>query len=339
MKVVIAHRTRQARVVDLPEPQGGRNFVTVRVSHSAMVLPNELQQIESAESHIRVGEDGFPLGSCASGTIIAVGEGVTSLKSGLRVAVSGAPYVYHGSQLVVPENLAVELPKKVNHEEGAFAGIGAKSMHLLRVAGVQLGETVLVFGADLLGIIAAQLIRAAGATPILVDESEFRLNKGSALGLPHAFERKDPDFLKTVNQLTDAHGADAALLTRGGDRLAFAMAEELLRDGGVMVLGTPLGGEVSLDRIREKQIRVRPGVGGGAGTGDRDFEIAGAGYPRELIRWTERDNMACFCQLLADRKVQISPLVTDRIPIDRAPVAYEKAARGRDSSFGVVLTY
>lgn len=339
MKVVIAHRSRQPKVVDLPEPQSGRNFVSVRVSHSAMVLPDELFHIEQVGERLRDGQDGVPLGSCASGVIVEIGAGVESLKVGLRVAVTGTPYVYHGAQLVVPENLVVELPKKVNHEEGAYAGLGARAMHLLRCARVSLGESAVVFGADLMGLALLQLLRAAGVSAMIVDDSEFRLNKARTLGFPHVYAKDDEELVRCVDEMSGGHGLDHAFLTRSGDLESYVGAVALVRDGGSIVQGVALGGAVPVDQLRNKQIRLIPAMGNGAGSGDRDYELGGAGYPRSSIRWTERDNMACFCDLLADRKVQLSPLVTDRIPIDRAPLAYEKAARGRDAVLGVVLTY
>lgn len=338
MKVVIAHRTGQPRVVDLPEQRCSGSFVTVRVSHTAPRLPEELGLIDGAARRLKKGDDGFPLGGCASGTIIEVGPDVRRLKSGLRVAVTGAPYVFHATQLTVPENLVAELPKKVNHEEGSFAGQGAEALHLVRTARVQLGETVLIFGAELLGLMAAQVVRAAGATPILVDDSEFRLNKIRTLGVTHALEPNEEQLIRLVDAQTEGLGVDSAMIVRPNDADAFRLAMALLRPGGVLVLAAPLRKSVPIDALREKKIVVTSTSDGGPGAGDRDYELGANGYPRELVRWTLRDNLACFCGLLAERKVQITPLVSDRIPLERAPLVYEKAARSRDSVLGAVLT-
>lgn len=339
MKVVIAHRSGSPKVVDLPEPRMGRGFISVRVSHSALKLPDELEILRDAPRGLRKGDDGVPLGECASGTILEVGANVRSLKAGLRVAVAGAPYVYHGGTLVVPENLAVELPKKVNHEEGSFAGQGAAALHLLRTARVQLGEVVLVFGGEMMGLFAAQLVRAAGATPILIDPSEFRLNKMHTMGISHTFMPDDDGLIRTVDSLTNGHGADSALIATGQNPEALPLAVSLLRRAGTIVLGTSVTGLTELELLVEKRLSLHSALGGGEGAGDPDFEVRGAGYPRTIARWTERDNMGCFCNLLAERKVQVSPLVTDRLPIERAPVAYEKAGRSADSVLGAVLTY
>lgn len=338
MKVVIAHRSGQPRVVELPEPKVARNYVTVRVSHSAMRLPDELAQLESASRSIKQGEDGIPLGSCASGVITEVGPGVKRLKTGIRVAVSGAPYVYHATTLVVPETLAVELPKKVNHEEGAYAGQGAIALHLMRTAQVQIGDLVVIHGADMIGVLLAQVVRAAGANPLLVDESEFRLAKSRSLGLPNCTQPDEEQLLRQVDALSDGDGADAVIHTRPSDSNMFRLSTRLLRVGGAVVLGASIADPVPLDVLRERNLRLLTAWGGGVGAGEEDFDMKGLALPRHLARWTQRENMACYCALLAERKVQISPLVTDRIPLERAHLAFEKAARSRESAMGIVLT-
>ncbi|MEO8377191.1 MAG: zinc-binding dehydrogenase [Candidatus Sumerlaeota bacterium] len=322
MKLVIAHRSGEARVIDVPEPRAGKNFVTVRVSHSGMALPAELEMIAQAPRRTRRGDDGIPLGGYASGTVMSVGSAVKGVKEGIRVAVSGSRYVYHAGQVVVPEELVVELPKKVNHEEGAFTGMGAAALHLVRAGRVQLGEVVLVIGADLRGLIVAQLVRAAGAIPVLIDESDFRLAKVHPLGVSNTFTPDSADLVRAVDSLTEGQGAGSALITRSNDLIGFESAIKLLRPRGTAVLGEYLGANIDVDRVREKSITLLTAEGGGA----------------EDSRWSERENMNCFCNLLADRKVQISPLITDRVPLERAPTIYEKAQRNRDAVVACVLT-
>lgn len=338
MKVVIAHRNGQARVVDLPDPQLAGNCVMVRVSHAAMRLPEELFQVADAASLTPKGQDGFTIGSCASGTIVDVGPTVKTLKGGLRVAVTGAPYVFHSTLLMVPESLAVELPKKVNHEEGSFAGQGAIAMNIVRTAHVQLGEVVLVHGADLIGLMAAQIARAAGAVPILVDESEYRLNKARAVGISHTFVPGDDQIIRAIDTLTHGQGVDSALLTRTDGGEAFQDACVYLREGGCLVLGATISEPLPLMELRAKKISLRSASGGGAAPVDPTADWDEETIPRSLARWTQRENMLCFSNLLGDRRIQVSPLVTDRIPIERAPMAYEKAMRSRDAVLGVVLT-
>lgn len=338
MKVVIAHRSGQPKVVEVPDTQLAGNCVSVRVSHSAMRLPEELFLVDDAAQRTPAGQDGFPVGSCASGTVVDVGPGVQTLKGGLRVAVTGAPFVYHSTFLVVPEPLVVELPKKVNHEEGSYAGQGAIALNIVRTARVQLGEVVLVFGADLVGLVAAQIVRAAGAHPVIIDDSEYRLNKARAVGVPSTFLPDDDQVIRQLDHLTHGQGADCALLTRMDRGESFQSSCDYLRDGGTIVLGVSPIDSLPLGQLRSKGIELRSATGGGKVPMDPSNPGGDELFHRDRERWTQRENMLCFCNLLADRRVQVSPLVTDRAPIERAPMVYEKAMRSRDAVLGVVLT-
>jgi NADPH:quinone reductase-like Zn-dependent oxidoreductase len=338
MKVVIAHRSGSVQVVDLPEPNLARGCVAVKVTHSALQLPDELDQLRSV-SQMKGKDDGFPLGSGVSGVIDAVGADVRRMRVGLRIAAYGPPYVYHSERLVIPENLVVEIPKKVNHEEGAFVGQGATAVNTFRAGKLGLGEVGLVFGADLPGVLLTQVLRAGGVTPVLIDPSEHRLTKARNIGITHALRPDQAeDLLRLVDTLTEGHGADGAFLTRGGDALAFRAAAELVRVGGTIVVGARIAGTEFPPTIEERSIRIVTASAPGPGRRDPNFERQGIDYPRHLVRWNERTNMDCFCALLNERKVQISPLVTDRVPIDRAASIYEKLGRSADLLTAAVLT-
>ncbi|MDX2177352.1 MAG: zinc-binding alcohol dehydrogenase [Candidatus Sumerlaeia bacterium] len=339
MKVVIAHRNGTVQVVEVDEPGIARGCVQVRVSHSAVPVADDLARMPAAAAARGARGEGLPLGSGVSGIIEEAGQGVKRLRAGLRVAAYGVPYVYHAERLVVPQNLVVELPKKVNHEEGAFVGQGAIAVNMLRRSGLQLGETAIVFGAELLGLLACQVLKAAGVHALLIDPSELRLNKARSIGVSSCLRPDDPDaVVRAVEAMTDGLGADAAFLTRPGDALSLRAAAELLRPRGRIVLGAQPGRAELPARVAEKQLALEIADDPGPGRGLAAFERHGLEFPREFVRWNERDNMACFAALLGERKVQITPLVTDRVPVERAGSLYEKAMRGADQILAAVLT-
>lgn len=337
MKVVIAHRNGSPKVVDLPEPALGRNTVRVRVSHSAVALPEELDALQSIEARLKPDEDGLPLGSSCSGLIEDLGPEVRNLKRGLRVAAFGRPYVYHATYLSVPESMVVELPKKVNHEEGAFAAQGARAMHLFRQSGVELGGSLLVFGGGMAGILVAQIARAAGASVMLIDDQDHRLAKARNVGIAQTSGYNSTDLVREVSAMTDSQGADAAILTADASDKAIDEAAQLLRFNGQLILTgrTPL--PVNSDLMMEKELRVHPVTHAGAGHRDPHYERDGIRYPRGLVRWTVRDNVVVFMNLLAERKVQITPLISERLPLERAAAAFEKIQRTRNAVIGAVL--
>lgn len=324
--------------MELDRPPVGPGTVVVRVSHSALMLPTELDMIPQAARRVAKGVDGLPLGMMVSGILDEVGAGVVGLKGGLRVAAFGAPYVYHATHLSVPASLVIELPKKVNHEEGAFVGQGAIAVHQVREAGVGLGETVVVFGAGMAGQLAAQVARAAGANPIVVDEVDHRLTKARNVGIAAAFAPGDEALVREISTMTHGEGVDAAIVTADAPAKAMEWAAMYLRPQGKLVVATGNGAPLPSDLVVEKELRVVATNSAGPGHGDEAWERKGFAYPRGLVRWTVRGNMEVFLGLLAERKVQISPLVSERYPLDRATACYEKIERTRGTTIGAVLT-
>lgn len=322
MKVVIAHRDGEPRVVELPEPELGPGDVILRVSHSALMLPQELEVLDNAAAHLAPGQDGIPLGASVSGIVERVGPGVERLKAGLRVCASGRPFVYHAPYLRVPAERVVELPKKVNHEEGSFAGQGAAAVHLVRTAGAVMGASVVVFGAGLGGILAAQAARAGGASVLLADHEEHRLARARNVGVPQTAALSAKALVDEVNSMTAGQGLDAAIVTSDASEAAWRIAPHLLREGGTVVLASS-SAVVVADIVIEKELLVRGATGAGRASSGR---------------WTARANTEVFLALLAERKVQVAPLVSDRIPIDRAPSLYEKLRRTQPPSIGAVFT-
>lgn len=322
MKVVIAHRDGDIRVVDLPEPIAGPGDVLLRVSHSALWLPEETDLLARVDAHLQPGEDGVPLGAMASGIVERVGEGVDGLKAGLRVAAFGRPFVYHGRFLRVPADRVIELPKKVNHEEGAFAGQGAAAVHAVRTAGAAMGSAIAVFGAGMLGILAAQAARAAGAGVLLADHFEARLTRARNVGVALACPLDGKALVKEVDTLTNGQGLDGAVLTADAAESASRLALHLLRPGGRLVVASPHA-RLHTDLVVEKELEVFGAMGAGPSAGSR---------------WTVRANAEVFLALLSERKVQIASLVADRYPLERAAALYDKLLNAQPPAIGAVLT-
>lgn len=338
VKAVIAHRDGTPHVVELDRPPLGPATVAVRVSHSALLLPQELDAIPGVAKRLKKGQDGLPLGMMVSGIVDEVGEGVEGLKAGLRIAAFGAPYVYHATHLSIPASLVVELPKKVNHEEGAFVGQGAIAVQQVRESRATLGETVVVFGAGMAGQLAAQVVRAAGANAIIVDEVDHRLTKARNVGIASAFSPGDEALVRDLSAATQGEGADAAIVTADAAAGSLERAASFLRAGGRLVVATGSAEGLPAGLVMEKELHVCATANAGAGHGDPAWERRGLSYPRSLVRWTVRGNMEVFLALLAERKVQVSPLISERMPMDRAAACYERLERTRGTVIGAVFT-
>src|SRR5208282_5998070 len=114
-------------------------------------------------------------GYSSAGTILAVGEGVTDLQPGDRVACAGAGLAVHAEVACVPRLLVARVPPQssgghdVPFDEAAFATLGAVALHGIRTAEAKLGDLVAVIGLGLLGQLAVQLLKAAGCRVLGLD--------------------------------------------------------------------------------------------------------------------------------------------------------------------------
>jgi predicted dehydrogenase len=117
------------------------------------------------------------------------------------------------------------------------------------------------------------------------------------------------------------------------------LAARLCRDRGRVVVV----GDVNIDVPRalyyERELELRLSRSYGPGRYDREYEERGLDYPIGYVRWTEQRNMASFVELLAKAKLDVDGLILERVPVERAPEAYESLVSSAGSPLGIVLQY
>lgn len=270
-----------------------------------------------------------PLGYSCSGIVLEVGEGVSEFRAGERVACAGVGYANHSELNLVPRNLAVRVPDGVRLENAAIATIGAIAMQGLRQAAVSFGETVVVIGAGLIGVLAIQLARAAGCRVVAVDKDEERVKRAVELGAQAGFLADDPRIGPLVAGFS-RYGADAAIIsaaTRSSEPLQ--LAAKVLRDRGRIVVV----GDVSLDVPRNllyaKELSVAVSRSYGPGRYDPVYEERGIDYPVGYVRWTEQRNMEAFLDCLAAATIDVCPLLGHEFPLEKISQAYDEIRKNR----------
>jgi predicted dehydrogenase/threonine dehydrogenase-like Zn-dependent dehydrogenase len=278
------------------------------------------------------------LGYSAAGIVTAVGARVRGLAAGDRVACAGGGYATHSELAQVPGNLCVRLPEEVDFSEGAFATIGSIALHAVRQADVRLGERVAVLGLGLVGQLAAQLLKAAGCRVVGIDLSEELVSLALET---HAIDQgATRDALERGGHASPPGDCDAVLITaatQSDDPVE--LAAELCRDRGRVVVVGDVGMKLPRAPYYDKEIELRLSRSYGPGRYDRAYEERGLDYPIGYVRWTERRNMEAFVDLVAAGKVDVSPLITHRVPVDEAPAAYDRLLGGERSPLGIVLEY
>jgi NADPH:quinone reductase-like Zn-dependent oxidoreductase len=110
-----------------------------------------------------------PLGYSAAGVVVAVDPANTRFRVGDRVACGGAECAFHAEMIGVPDLLAAPIPEGVEAWQAAYTTLVSISMEAVRQSGARLGERVLIMGQGLVGLLANQLLKTAGARVMVTD--------------------------------------------------------------------------------------------------------------------------------------------------------------------------
>lgn len=279
------------------------------------------------------------LGYSCAGKVLEVGEGVVNFKVGDYVACGGQGAV-HSEIVSVYENLCVKVEDGMDLSAASFTTIGAIAIQGIRQSELKLGENCVIIGLGLLGQITAQVLKAAGVKTIGIDLDPNKVSLAKANGIDYAFQRTFEGLEEEVMFLTDGNGADAVIITaasNSNDPVNLAGAVSRHRAKVVCV------GRVSTDFNRDtyylKELDLRMSCSYGPGRYDVQYEEKGNDYPIGHVRWTENRNMKAFIQLLGNKKIDLSQIITHTFPFNDATRAYDLVAKNNEPFLGIVLSY
>lgn len=281
----------------------------------------------------------IPMGYSCAGEVVAVGAGVEGLRVGDRVACMGAAFAHHAERVCVPSNLCVAVPAGVDLRHAAITTIGSIALNALRVGDLVVGDRVVIVGLGLIGLLAAQLVRAAGGQAFGVDIDPRRVDFFRGHGYGPAGTPGE-GLSSSVNAWSQGEGADLVLITASApSNEPVALAGELARRRGRVVVV----GRTEMTAPREtylfKEVQLRTAFSCGPGADDPSYELAGEDYPADLVRWSERRNAASFLELLAAGSLPLQDLITHEFPVDQAAQAFDAIGARDGSAVAVLLRY
>ena len=284
-----------------------------------------------------------PLGYSLCGVVVEVGAGAEQFSVGQVVAAAGNEFALHAEVNWVPTNLCVPVPDGVAAEHAAFATVGAIAMQGVRRAEVALGETACVIGLGLIGQLVVRLLVASGVQVVGLDFVPARCRAAEKAGAL-ACAAPDEAGLNAVEQVllarTGGLGADHILLAAGGDSNGpVEVAARLARDRARVVDIGKTRLDLPWNAYYDKELDVRFSRSYGPGRYDDRYELEGVDYPAGYVRWTERRNLGCFLDLLADGSVDVSSLISGVYPIEEAADVYGRLGAGSLEGVGFLLSY
>ena len=280
-------------------------------------------------------EQPLPLGYCNAGKIMQVGKGVFGFQEGDRVVSNGQ----HAEFVSVPQMLCAKIPDAVSDEEASFAVLGSIALQGIRLAKPTLGESVVVMGAGLIGLMTIQLLRAQGCRVMAVDFDKSRLELASEFGAEIMDLSTGRDAIDIVHGFSRGYGADAVLITvssKSNDPVSHA-AKMSRKRGRIILIGVT-GLELSRADFYEKELTFQVSCSYGPGRYDPGYEVKGNDYPIGFVRWTEQRNFQAVLDMMAEKKLNVRPLISHRYSISEAEKAYDLILSS-NPSLGILLEY
>jgi predicted dehydrogenase/threonine dehydrogenase-like Zn-dependent dehydrogenase len=342
-QIIQSFKTGKTLLEDIPAPLIGSGSVLIQTSRSLVSLGTERMLVEFGRSNLiskarqqpdkvkqvldkikteglvptleavfnKLGEP-LPLGYCNVGKVIEVGDGVSEFKVGDRVASNGA----HAEYVNISKNLVAHIPDNVSDEEATFTVVGSIGLQGIRLCNPTLGETIVVIGLGLIGLLTAELLIANGCKVIGIDLDPHKITIAKLKGIIGVNPKEGDDVVKSIMGLTGDVGADAVIITasaKNGDIIS--QAARMSRKRGRIVLVGVIGLDISRAEFYEKELSFQVSCSYGPGRYDEDYERKGIDYPLPFVRWTEKRNFEAVLHAISSGKLEVKSLITERVSL------------------------
>lgn len=275
------------------------------------------------------------LGYCNVGIVEDVGEGVVKFKKGDRV-ISNGP---HAEYCCVPQNLCAKVPSNVSSEEASFTVLASIGLQAIRLAKPTFGETFVVSGLGIIGLLTIQLLKANGCKVIGIDINSERCKLASEFGIESINLSEIDNPVEFVHNLTDGYGVDGVLIAASTNSdEAIHLACKLCRKRGRIILIGVTGLNFRRDLLYKKELTFQVSCSYGPGRYDPFYEEKGNDYPISYVRWTENRNFQSILNAFSQKSLNVNPLISKKIPFEKALEGYEILNSNSDI-LGILLEY
>jgi len=341
MKALLMKKYMELELTEMPEPEIGPDELLVRVK-ACGICGSDVHGFDGSTGR-RIPP--LVMGHEAAGVVERVGSAVSQFQPGDRVTFDSTVYCgncffcrrgevnlcdrrqvlgvacqefrRHGAfaeYVAVPERITYKLPDAVPFEHAAMTEAVSIAVHAVNLTPLRLGDTAVVVGSGMIGLLAIQALRLAGCGRIIaVDIDGAKLKMASALGADSLVDAKATDALGAVRDLTGGRGADVALEIVGASASVQTAIGAVKKGGAVTLVGnlSPKV-ELPLQTVVTRQIRF---TGSCASCGE---------YP------------ACI-ELLARGAIRVAPLISAVSPLEEGPAWFRKLYNKEPNLMKVIL--
>lgn len=278
------------------------------------------------------------LGYACSGKIIAVGNKVTTFKTGDFVACAATGSIQYQEIVCVPVSHVVPLRSPEFLKKGCIAPLGAIALHAVRSAQLQLGDIVCVMGLGIIGQIIAQLAQKSGCIVVGLDHLEDRLVMATSAGIEYVCDAKDESLASKLSIITNGKGFDTTFLaTSEPSAGAINKAVEYTRYNGRIVAWSDMNITISQESIGHKEIQLNLVTGfenqivESKGILDNQFIC----YDHK--NWSMQKNMQTVVHMMEKHMLHVDDFITYEEPIQEVDKAYYELKNRK--KLGVIIKY
>ena len=317
-----------AELIDKAVPTLKEREVLVKLAVSTISSGTERANLigDPNTSVNRSGKVVFPrqCGYSSSGTVVAVGDKVTSVSVGDRVSCSWSK---HAEYCKLSEDKVYKISDNIGFDEAAITHIATFPIAAIRKCRLEIGESAIVFGLGVLGLIGVQLLKCAGAVPIIaVDPVAERRQKALKLGADFALDPFEDGFVERVKQIT-GKGVNVAIEVTGNGKGLDMALDCMARFGRVALLGCTRNSDFAIDFYQKVHCRGVTLIG--AHTLARpDFESAPHSF-------THIDDIKVVLNLCAKRDFTLTDIIKETHNPENCSAVYDRLVNDKNFPIGV----
>lgn len=342
MNALVLTEYKHLELVDMPQPSMGEHDVLVRVKACGIC---------GSDVHGYDGSTGrrlppIVMGHEAAGVVEEVGAAVNAFRKGDHVTFDSTVYCGHcffcirgdrnlcdNRQVVgvstpefrrhgafaefvsVPEHIVYKLPPELPFAHAALIEAVSVAVHAVNLTPIKLNDTAVVVGAGMIGLLALQAVRLAGAGKVIaVDVDDAKLATAKQLGADEIVNSKNVDAPQAIRAMSGGRGADVVLEAVGATQPIKTAIDSVRKGGAVTLIGNVSPAiEIPLQSVVTRQIKL---IGSCASCGE---------YPE------------CI-DLLARGAIRIEPILSAEAPLSDGPSWFQRLYAREPNLMKVILT-
>ncbi len=314
---LISAGTELANYLGMPNTAGGRGDFPIRIGYS---MSGEVLEVGSDVKHLQPGDK-----------VAVAWGGHRSYMVCNASTVYRAPDDLEGLKGAIAQ-VTTKIPDGIDMRDACFVNVATFPMLGVRKLELQMGESVMVAGLGLLGMLAVQYAKLSGACPVMAcDYSAERRALALQMGADVALDPAAPDFYDQIKAWTDGSGPDGVVEVTGYIPALQQALEYIAFEGRISLLGCTRVSDQTIDfyqYVHRRGVKLL-----GAHTCARPMLESRPG------EWTQRDDIRTFFRYLKTGRLQVAPLRTRMVSPRDCGAVYHELGSVKNPPFGNVFDW